>query len=733
MSTFQDAFDNKVRHLMDKMDQARSLLLESNENFTFPTVVVVGDQSSGKSTLLESLSLVELPKGSGIVTRCPLVLRLRESDERRVYRLYENNGKELLNEKDLNIPQYIEQETIKLAGDSKNIVQDMIELQVEDPHVRNLTVVDLPGIAHTALDGQPKDIHDQIIKLIHRFIKPEESIILCVWPANVDIAVGEAFALAREFDPLGKRTIGVITKTDLATDRSKLKQQLLMTGRDVIRLKLGFVAVRNRSADQKLTLAEAREQEKKFFLEHEVSMVVDPSHLGINALIHRLSDLYCERVKQTFPKLRKEIQARLITVEEQLTKLPPEFKTSAARVTAYNELVDVYIEKILKPYIHTTDYGQHRSMVNRLHRKFLEYRDVIRNQRKMLYKPEYRAKVEEQTLNYAGEQLPNFVASPVLKHFICNLLDELWDYTSKLINDCFRIMGSLLAGEEQRAREKEEDVLLVKLLGLFHNVTSTYLNEKKQEVHDQLKALLQLDRNDPYTVNTYYMETVEKYKGTLAQGTTGHFGSTPTSSSTNIGDDDDELVFNATTIDQQAVKHLLISLYSYWKLLTKRFVDYATLSLRAGCVFNVCPDIRHRLRRIPVERPDAVDKHLSDDDFIRNRREQLTKTKERLTKIHDIFYQDDDDTFIDNDNETTTDATATENPSPKTPTTSSTTLKDTSNTNASSTNVKPTVTVASGFQFSTPNQSIPLFAATAAATTSPLFSFGSPSTSKKGS
>mgnify|MGYP002385736692 FL=1 len=89
MSTFTTTYDEKIRPLMDKIDQARVLLAPNSYGIEFPSVIVVGDQSSGKSSLLESLSMVELPKGNGIVTRCPLVLRLRKSDERRLYRVYQ--------------------------------------------------------------------------------------------------------------------------------------------------------------------------------------------------------------------------------------------------------------------------------------------------------------------------------------------------------------------------------------------------------------------------------------------------------------------------------------------------------------------------------------------------------------------------------------------------------------------------------------------------------------------
>ena len=115
MNNFTDAYDEKVRPLMDKIDQVRSLLSSNEDGVVLPSVVVVGDQSSGKSTLLEALSLVELPKGSGIVTRCPLVLRLRRAMKRTIYRI-QGKDKQLLDEATLDIMKYIEEETQKLAG-----------------------------------------------------------------------------------------------------------------------------------------------------------------------------------------------------------------------------------------------------------------------------------------------------------------------------------------------------------------------------------------------------------------------------------------------------------------------------------------------------------------------------------------------------------------------------------------------------------------------------------------
>jgi hypothetical protein len=173
-------------------------------------------------------------------------------------------------------------------------------------------------------------------------------------------------------------------------------------------------------------------------------------------------------------------------------------------------------------------------------------------------------------------------------------------------------------------------------------------------VDNQLKELVLLDQNEPYTINTSYMYIFEKYKGPLPELQTAST-KTPFSTvknSADYGDDDDDpLVYKPGSSDAQAVRQMLLSLYSYWKLLTKRFIDYVTLSLRAGCVFTVYPVLQQRLRRIPIEHPDWIDRYLADDDFIRHKRKQYKKTEEILEKVYQILHGDDtifaDDIFSD--------------------------------------------------------------------------------------
>ena len=634
MDTLISVYDKKIRPLMDKIDQARSLLSFNSDGIKFPNVVVVGDQSSGKSTLLEALSLVELPKGTGIVTRCPLVLRLRKSNQRRVYHLH-NNTKTPLNEAILNILQYIESETNKLAGGKKNVVHDLIELQVEDPNVRDLTLVDLPGIAPNPISDQPKDIHKQTTDLIRNYIQQEGSVILCVFPANVDVATVESFTLAKEVDPSGVRTIGVITKSDLAPNQNVFIQQLSMDQSHVFHLKLGFIAVRNRSTDEKLSLSDARIREKEFFHEHPASTTVGWNCLGVDALINRLAELYSDRVRDTFPKMREEVQAKLKEVNEQLSKLPPDLETPQARLAKYYELVDFYVENILRMRLESSNDDRHPSMVNSLHEKFKQLEKTAGIQKRQFFSDSYRLKVRGAMSACFGEQLPNFLPYPVFKRLIHEKLDQLREAIEILINDCFRMTQSVLSEKDEETCNN--DILMLKLLPTFRHLLISYLNEKSQTVHSQLQELIRLEKHDPYTINHYYMDTTTRLrsniKGNNKAGFTSFFPIT-----TNNGDDDDNKLFlDAISNDDQAVQEMMISLYAYWNLLLKRLIDYTALFVRAECVFDICAGMRERLRQIPIQQTDFIDACLAEDTQDRNRRKQLQQSKERLGKVHGIL------------------------------------------------------------------------------------------------
>ena len=639
MESFTHAYDEKVRPLMDKIDQIRSILSSNEDGITFPNVVVVGDQSSGKSTLLEALSMVELPKGSGIVTRCPLVLRLRRSMKRQVYRLYDGNKKDLLDESKLNILKYIEEETKKLAGKNKNVVHDLIEILVEDPNVRDLTVVDLPGIARNPIADQPKNIHKQTTDLIRKFISQQGTVILCVFPANVDVATVESFTLARKYDSVGNRTIGVITKSDLAPNQESFIQQLLMEKSDVLKLTLGFVAVRNRSTDETLSLEDARRREKEFFQNHQASALVGWHCLGIDALINRLADLYSDRVKEIFPKMREDIQKKLRAVCEELYKFPPDLDTPAARLAKYYELTDFYIENDLKLRFSNIGDGQYVSMINELHKRCKQFEKIVETNTMEIASTKYHEKVRKAMADCLGEQLPNFLPHPVLKRLIGEKLDQLLQITNTLINECFRLSYDAIM--DKRVSTCKDDILFQKLLPIFRDIGKEYLRDRKQHIHEQIQELIRLEKHDPYTLNQLYIDKINVFeKDLLSRKTNFSAAEKPVSPSikrNSFAYTYDQIMFTSTLQESEEVQEMLLSIYCYWKVITKRFTDYVALSLRAACNFDICSGIRDRLRNIPTVQCDFVDSHLAEDVYIRTKRKQLQQTRDRLRKVDAIL------------------------------------------------------------------------------------------------
>jgi dynamin 1-like protein len=237
-----------------------------------PRIVVVGSQSSGKSSVLESLVQRDfLPRGKDIVTRRPLVLQLLHvSQTQRAEEWGEFGHLPGRRFSDfLQIRREIEEDTARIAGSNKGISRQPIHLKIYSPHVVNLTLVDLPGITKIPVGEQPQDIENQLRQLVLEYTSRPNSVILAVTPANSDLVNSDALKIAREVDPTGARTIGVLTKLDLMDAGTHAGD--ILCNRASFRLQLGFIGVVNRSQHDinvNKPIAEAMRQETEFFRNH---------------------------------------------------------------------------------------------------------------------------------------------------------------------------------------------------------------------------------------------------------------------------------------------------------------------------------------------------------------------------------------------------------------------------------------------------------------------------------
>jgi len=327
-----------------------------------PEIVVIGAQSRKSSVLEHIVGRDFLPRGTGIVTRRPLVLQLYNTNSKNMPKnenplpaspsgpsnpfgtepkgLRSENREEwgeflhLPGRKfnDFNeIRNEIIRETDRLTGRNKGISAKSINLKVYSPKVLNLTLVDLPGITKVSVGDQPLDIEDQIRDMCLSYILNPSSIVLAITPANSDLANSDALKLAREVDPLGDRTVGVLTKIDLmdpGTDASE------MLNNRVIPLRRGYVGVINRGQkdiEKNQSIEESLKNEKRFFQSHPIYKNL-LHRLTTPLLSRNLNQILIHHIRDCLPDIKQKIATMMVDVQNELAGLgDPISQMSGAR------------------------------------------------------------------------------------------------------------------------------------------------------------------------------------------------------------------------------------------------------------------------------------------------------------------------------------------------------------------------------------------------------------------
>uniref|UniRef100_A0AAR2J6K4 Dynamin-2 n=1 Tax=Pygocentrus nattereri TaxID=42514 RepID=A0AAR2J6K4_PYGNA len=298
--------------LINKLQDAFSSIGQSC-NLDLPQIAVVGGQSAGKSSVLENFVGRDfLPRGSGIVTRRPLILQLVNNKAEYAEFLH-CKGKKFVDFDE--VRQEIEAETDRITGSNKGISPIPINLRVYSPNVLNLTLIDLPGMTKVAVGDQPVDIEHQIRDMLLQFITKDSCLILAVTPANTDLANSDALKIAKEVDPQGMRTIGVITKLDLMDEGTD--------ARDILENKLSgscYIGVVNRSQkdiDGRKDIRVALAAERKFFLSHPAYRHM-AERMGTPHLQKTLNQQLTNHIRDTLPGLRSKLQSQLLSLEKEV-------------------------------------------------------------------------------------------------------------------------------------------------------------------------------------------------------------------------------------------------------------------------------------------------------------------------------------------------------------------------------------------------------------------------------
>ncbi|KAD3641450.1 hypothetical protein E3N88_30674 [Mikania micrantha] len=311
--------------LVNKLQRACTALGDHGEATSLPTlwdslpsIAVVGGQSSGKSSVLESVVGKDfLPRGSGIVTRRPLVLQLHKIDKGKEYAEFLHRQSEKFYDF-VAVRKEISDETDRETGQTKQISSVPIHLSIYSPNVVNLTLVDLPGLTKVAVDGQSEGIVQEIENMVRAYIQKPNCIILAISPANQDLATSDAIKMSREVDPTGERTIGVLTKIDLMDKGTNAVD--ILEGR-TYQLKFPWIGIVNRSQE------DINKRREYFSTSREYKHLA--SRLGSEYLAKMLSKHLEDVIKSRIPGIQSLINKTISDLETELSHLGKPISTDA--------------------------------------------------------------------------------------------------------------------------------------------------------------------------------------------------------------------------------------------------------------------------------------------------------------------------------------------------------------------------------------------------------------------
>ncbi|EHK17598.1 uncharacterized protein TRIVIDRAFT_160704 [Trichoderma virens Gv29-8] len=340
MSLSQEVIILSDPKLLEKVDKLRDLSI--SQLVPLPQLVVVGDQSSGKSSLLESLTGIPFPRDQSLCTRyATQITSSRDSNERVDIRITpgphasEEHKKHVegFYEKVNSGSQFREQflDILKKAnermglradvstGDGTVFSEDVLKIEIHGPREDYLTIIDVPGIFRTTTQGTTKNDMDIVMDLVKTYIKDSRTIILAVLPSNVDIATQEILELAKYYDKNGERTLGVLTKPDLVLEPSAQAAVCDLIQGKKRPLNLGYFLVRNRGANS----GPEKQSELDQIFRKDPWANLPRDRVGIIALKEQLTSLLVEITKREFPKLMRDIRNKIRECKRDLNDLGP--------------------------------------------------------------------------------------------------------------------------------------------------------------------------------------------------------------------------------------------------------------------------------------------------------------------------------------------------------------------------------------------------------------------------
>eukprot|EP01084_Bolivina_argentea_P127364 225258_1 len=678
------AMETAIRPLLDLVDRLRSHGIE--DELSLPQIAVMGDQSSGKSSVLEALSGVQFPRGSGLVTRCPVQLIMKRSNagspwKAKAHIAWHNPARKAavisssIDPIKEQAEEIIIQSDSELAGVMSSLMEisctsapngfssDSVVVEIESPSSPDLTLIDLPGIVRTAVEGQSREVISQVNGMIDTHLTQERTIILAIVPANQDVATVDILERARRVDPQGLRTIGVLTKPDLVGPGNEQEAlEVLYNKRKP--LALGYVMVRCRTQkelSEGATMAGAQKAEADFFQTHSVFKKLcheEKQRVGIGMLTSQCVNLLMERIKHSLPQMKWELQEKLLCVEDELKPLPNIIpKDSISRVRAMVQII-TSICRLLRasiageyrdPLLNSLPELRIRSSVDRY---FRSLQKGIAEIEAGFDHPSFPHELQEQLKEHRGREVCGIVNSQFFFIFMLKQIEQFRPIVEKMRNEIYlSVLG--VASEVVRLAAPQYP-RVVERIG---SKVEECIREVGDLIEPELDSMFEKERN-PFTENSELEEAVnqmrfERFDRMLHQVLleAGEKPLPPGESKTGSTFKDSQ--FGPQGINQlqdwvtmqlgqwyryshganptSKVEDMSTILQAYWRVTSKRLCENACMLLETTFLSGVVDSLEFRLLAYSQElEKEGLEDMFVEDRAIAQKRQMLEGRKERL-------------------------------------------------------------------------------------------------------
>lgn len=625
---------------LDALERIRSALKDvAGERISVPGIVVVGGQSSGKSSVLEHATGLAFPRGEGMCTRVPTIVSVEPVGDDDATSItvatdptYTNDASTMEADDANGFAEAIQAATNELTPEGE-IGDSPIYVKYRRHGGPAFTLTDVPGI--TCISKTQGDVERRTIELTRAMISNnEDTLVLVVLPVTDDFHNSKALKIAEEEDPEGKRTIGVVTKVDNLPPGSDIVHR--MSGKE-IDLRHGYYAVRNRTQqeiDEGIGIGALHGIEKRLFASDPVLSKLPASQCGMDQLLAKICEEQARSIDESVPKIRRAIQVRLLEQRSELDAMPAALTSDGAKtVFLMTTLASAWNDFRRCAEADTTVLGSTIKATNlsaRAHEVLEKMTDTLREGMPDFLSENVTMRLADACKEALGYNLANFLQGPVFREeFVKAIFPDFLVAAEGAVDGvaaCVRACTTALFEKHFPVGTIAPSVVK-ELKSLFQAEVEARVKTAKAVVGRVFAA----EKRCTYTNNHYLAQTIAKFKEIVVHNS-GQWKKSPRDVYDGVNDGGDLVTadfmsrtarsFRSESNDSAAVRDMQVALHAYGKVVHKRFTDTV-----AVVVFNeLVYELIDATPRLSTEWAPRVLSNLAEEKKMALRRRELTKS-----------------------------------------------------------------------------------------------------------